>query len=125
LLCALYSQAPGLHRRILLQDASLQETGTAVTAIPTTNPLDDTATAATAATAALATAATSPYAPDAPDASVGEALPPVTASAADLQGQVDGTGVSRQSTRRTRPTVLTVPGNGVGPAAAVMPGERP
>jgi hypothetical protein len=104
-----------LNKRILLQDASLQDTGSAVTPVPSNTPLEDSTAAAAAANAALP--ATSPYAPDAPDASVGEALPPVTASADDLAR------ASRQANRR--PTILTVPGDGVGPAAAVMPGKRP
>jgi hypothetical protein len=102
-----------LHKRILLQDDSIQETGTAATAAPSTTPLDGSIAVIAASAAAPAS---SPYAPDAPDASVGEALPPVTASDADLR--------SSSSQANRPPIILTVPGNGVGPAAAVMPGMK-
>jgi hypothetical protein len=112
----------GSHRRTLLQDvdASVQAVGGSVTAIPSNDPADGTVSIAAAATTAAVSAA-SAHAPDAPDASVGEALPPVVASAADIAAAAaTGGGRSRPANRRPKP--LRVPGSGLGAAAAVVPG---
>jgi hypothetical protein len=80
----------------------------------------------TFAAVASSVSSTASYAPDASDAAIGEALPPVTASAADLAAAaaVDAPASNSSSTARPRrrPIILTVPGNGLGAEAAVIPG---
>jgi hypothetical protein len=54
---------------------------------------------------------------------VGEAIPRVTASAADIAAAATAGGRSSRAAKR-RPAILAVPGNGLGSAAAVVPGEK-
>ncbi|WIA13870.1 hypothetical protein OEZ85_002442 [Tetradesmus obliquus] len=123
-----------VHRRSLLQDAAplAQEVGGSIQAAPA---LDTPAAAAAAAASAAATAAPSTgssHVPDAPDSSIGEALPPVTASAADLAAAAaadssaggaaaaasDNGGAANRPRRRAN--ILTVPGSDVRAAAAAV-----